>query len=234
MSHPPPSPVEEHLGYRFSNRSLFEEALRHSSFVNEAAEGGLSDNERLEFLGDAVLNLVVGHFLLRRFPEHREGDLSRVRAGLVNETQLAGLARRLDLGLHIQLGRGESQTGGREKSSILAGALEALIAAVFLDSGFDAARAIIEVLFEPLLQPLPHGGELADFKSQLQELVQTRHGSMPHYAVVREEGPDHDKTFRVELHVLEIATQGSGKSKKAAEQDAARRALDLLRQKPSR
>ncbi|MCU0584601.1 MAG: putative dsRNA-binding protein, partial [Desulfobacterales bacterium] len=158
----------------------------------------------------------------------------RMRAGLVNETRLAGLARRLDLGLHIQLGRGEGQTGGQDKSSILAGALEALIAAVFLDSGFDAARAIIETLFEPIVQPLQHGGELADFKSQLQELVQTRHGSMPHYAVIHEEGPDHDKTFQVELHILEIATQGSGKSKKAAEQDAARRALDLLRQKPSR
>ncbi len=234
MPHPPSSPVEELLGYRFLDRGLFAESLRHSSFVNEAAESGLRDNERLEFLGDAVLNLVVGHILLGRFPDHKEGDLSRMRAGLVNETQLADLARRLDLGAHIQLGRGESQTGGQAKSSILAGALEALMAAVFLDGGFEPARALIETLFEPLVLPLQKGGELADFKSQLQELVQSRPGSMPCYAVIREEGPDHDKTFRVELRVLDIATQGSGKSKKAAEQDAACHALDLLRQKTHR
>lgn len=229
---PPPSlsPVETLLGYRFSDRGLIEEALRHSSFVNEAAESRLRDNERLEFLGDAVLNLVVGHILLRRFPNHAEGDLSRMRAGLVNEKELAGLARRLDLGAHIQLGRGETQTGGQAKNSILAGALEALMAAVFLDGGFDAARAIIEAHFEPLVDRLLTGSELADYKSQLQELVQSQPGSMPRYAVIREDGPDHDKTFWVELKVLHLATQGSGKSKKAAEQDAARRALELIKQ----
>ncbi len=230
MPHPAPAPVEALLGYRFSDRGLIEEALRHSSFVNEAPESLLRDNERLEFLGDAVLNLVVGHILLCRFPNHTEGDLSRMRAGLVNETQLAALARRLELGTHIQLGKGESQTGGHAKSSILAGALEALMAAVFLDGGFDAARAIIETHFEPLAGRQLTGSDLADFKSQLQELVQSRPGNMPRYAVIREDGPDHDKTFRVELKVLHLSTQGSGKSKKAAEQDAARQALDLIKQ----
>jgi ribonuclease III len=225
--------VEAALGYRFSDRGLIAEALRHSSFVNEAPEGRLRDNERLEFLGDAVLNLVVGHCLLRRFPDHTEGDLSRMRAGLVNETQLAGLARRLALGAHLQLGKGESSTGGHAKNSILAGALEALMAAVYLDGGFDAARAIIEAHFEPLVERLLTGRELADFKSQLQELVQSRPGSMPSYTVIREDGPDHDKTFWVELEVLHLATQGSGKSKKAAEQDAARQALErILHQEP--
>lgn len=228
MAHP--SAVETLLGYRFADRGLIDEALRHSSFVNEASERRLRDNERLEFLGDAVLNLVVGHILLRRFPNHTEGDLSRMRAGLVNETQLAELARRLDLGAHIQLGRGEAQTGGHTKNSILAGTLEALMAAVFLDGGFDAARTIIEAHFEPLVSRRLTGSELADFKSQLQELVQSRPGSMPHYTVIREEGPDHDKTFRVELKVLHLTTQGSGKSKKAAEQDAARQALDRVQQ----
>lgn len=228
MPLPTPSPVETLLGYRFSDRGLIEEALRHSSFVNEAPEGRLRDNERLEFLGDAVLNLVVGHTLLRRFPDHTEGDLSRMRAGLVNETQLAGLARRLELGAHLQLGKGENLTGGQAKNSILAGALEALVAAVFLDGGFDAARAIIEAHFDPLVDRLLTGKELADFKSQLQELVQSRPGSMPCYRIIREDGPDHDKTFWVELKVLHLATQGSGKSKKAAEQDAARQALEWI------
>jgi ribonuclease III len=230
MPHPAPTPVEALLGYRFADRSLIEEALRHSSFVNEACENRLQDNERLEFLGDAVLNLVVGHLLLHRFPNHKEGDLSRMRAGLVNETQLAGLARQLDLGAHIQLGKGEALTGGQAKNSILAGALEALMAAVFLDGGFDAARAIIQTHFEPLVARLLGGSDLTDFKSQLQELVQSRPGSMPRYAVIREDGPDHDKTFWVELKVLHLVTQGSGKSKKAAEQDAARQVLDLIRQ----
>ncbi|MFO7708180.1 MAG: ribonuclease III [Desulfobacterales bacterium] len=229
MPHPSPLPVEVPLGYRFADRGLIEEALRHSSFVNESSKRRLRDNERLEFLGDAVLNLVVGHILLRRFPNHAEGDLSRMRAGLVNETQLAGLARRLDIGAHLQLGRGENQTGGQAKNSILAGAFEALMAAVFLDGGFDAARAVIEAHFEPLVGGLLNGSELADFKSQLQELVQSQPGSMPRYTVIREDGPDHDKTFRVELRVLHLSTQGSGKSKKAAEQDAARQALDLIK-----
>ncbi len=230
MPHPSPLPVEALLGYRFSDRGLIEEALRHSSFINEISDSRLRDNERLEFLGDAVLNLVVGHILLRRFPKYTEGDLSRMRAGLVNETQLAGLARRLDLGVHVQLGRGETQTGGQAKNSILAGTLEALMAAVYLDGGFDAVRAIIEAHFEPLVSRLLTGSELADFKSQLQELVQSRPESMPRYTVIREDGPDHDKTFRVELKVLHMATQGSGKSKKAAEQDAARQALDVIKQ----
>jgi ribonuclease-3 len=224
------SPVEKFIHYTFRDKSLLEEALRHSSFVNEVPDAGLRDNERLEFLGDAVLNLVVGHILLTRFAVWKEGDLSRMRANLVNEHQLAKLARSLELGTAIKLGKGEAHSGGHEKNSILAGTLEALMAAVYVDGGFEAAFAMIQGLFLPLVQQLDDANEHADFKSQLQELVQARPGTMPSYAVTREEGPDHDKTFSVQLCVMDIKTQGVGKSKKAAEQDAARKALELIRQ----
>ena len=223
------SPVEKLIHYSFKDKSLMEEALRHSSFVNEVPDAGLRDNERLEFLGDAVLNLVVGHILLTRFAILKEGDLSRMRANLVNESQLARLARSLDLGTFIKLGKGEAQSGGHEKNSILAGTLEALMAAVYVDGGFEAAFAMIQGAFLPLVQQLDDANEHGDFKSQLQELVQARPGTMPSYAVTREEGPDHDKTFWVQLCVNDIKTQGIGKSKKAAEQDAARQALALIK-----
>lgn len=229
MAPSPTTSIEDLLRYAFENPQLMAEALRHSSFVNEAPEPGLRDNERLEFLGDAVLNLAVGHLLMKRYAALNEGDLSRMRSALVNEHQLALLARRLDLGRHIQLGRGEAQTGGHEKNSILAGAFEALIAAVYMDGGFGAAFELVEGLFLPLLSQMERTDAHVDFKSQLQELVQSCPGQMPAYAVVREEGPDHDKTFWVSLKVMDVETEGEGKSKKAAEQDAARRALIRLK-----
>jgi ribonuclease III len=229
MDRPPVSPVETLIHYTFKDKRLLEEALRHSSFVNEVPDAGLRDNERLEFLGDAVLNLVVGHILLMRFAILKEGDLSRMRANLVNEQQLAQLARGLCLGTAVKLGRGEAQSGGHEKNSILAGTLEALMAAVYVDGGFEAVSTLIQRIFMPLVQQLDGADGHADFKSQLQELVQARPGTMPSYAVTREEGPDHDKTFWVQLRVLDIVAQGMGKSKKAAEQDAARKALELLK-----
>lgn len=229
MDIPPISPVETLIHYTFRDNRLLEEALRHSSFVNEVPDAGLRDNERLEFLGDAVLNLVVGHILLTRFSTLREGDLSRMRANLVNEHQLAALARSLNLGKAIRLGKGEAQSGGHEKNSILAGTLEALMAAVYVDGGFEAAFTIIQRTFLPLVQQLEGVFGHADFKSQLQELVQVRPGTMPSYAVTREEGPDHDKTFWVQLRVMDIETQGMGKSKKTAEQEAARQALALIK-----
>ncbi len=223
-----PSGIEQIFQYRFNDKSLLQEALRHSSFVNELGEPQLRDNERLEFLGDAVLNLIVGHILMSRYPDLKEGDLSRSRANLVNETQLAAMARSFDLGLYIQLGKGEIQTHGREKNSILADTFEALMAAIYLDGGFEAAYHIIETNFQPLIEQLHSAVNNYDYKSQLQERVQVEHGSMPDYRIIREDGPDHDKTFRVGLKVLNIEAQGSGKSKKAAEQDAARNALEIL------
>ena len=207
-----PSGIEQILQYQFNDKDLLQEALRHSSFVNELGEPQLRDNERLEFLGDAVLNLIVGHILMHRYPDIKEGELSRNRANLVNESQLAAMARSFDLGLYIQLGKGEIQTHGREKNSILADTFEALMASIYLDGGFEAAYQIIETNFQPLIDQLQTAANNYDYKSQLQEKVQVAHGAMPDYVVIREDGPDHDKTFRVALKVLNIETQGSGKS----------------------
>ena len=223
------SEMEKRLQYKFNSKDLLEEALRHSSFVNEQTDSLLRDNERLEFLGDAVLNLIVGHILMQRYPDLKEGELSRTRANLVNEFQLAEIARSIDLGSYIRLGKGEIQTNGRDKNSILADTLEALTAAVYLDGGFEAAFKIIEGKFLRLLNHIHPPVNNHDYKSKIQELVQERQGPMPQYSVVREEGPDHDKTFWIALKVFEIETRGSGKSKKTAEQDAARKALEILK-----
>ena len=222
------SEIEQLLQYEFKDKDLLQEALRHSSYVNEIAEQQLRDNERLEFLGDAVLNLTVGHILMRNYPDIKEGDLSRSRANLVNESQLAETARSLRLGSSLLLGKGEIQTQGREKNSILADAFEALMAAIYLDGGYDAAYRIIEKKFQPLIEQLDTTDSNYDYKSRLQERVQVDHGVIPNYSISREEGPDHDKTFWVALKVIDIETEGSGKSKKAAEQNAARKALEIL------
>ena len=224
-----PSEIEHQLQYKFKNKKLLEEALRHSSYVNEQTDLKLRDNERLEFLGDAVLNLIVGHILMHHYPELKEGELSRSRANLVNETQLAKMSRAFDLGSFIQLGKGEMQTQGRGKNSILADTFEALVAAVYLDGGFDAAFTILETNFLPLINHLHLDANNLDYKSQLQELVQIGNSAMPSYSIIREEGPDHDKTFWIKLKVNNIETQGTGKSKKAAEQDAAKQALEILK-----
>ncbi len=221
--------IETKLGYEFNSKELLEEALRHSSFANEQPNEDLRDNERLEFLGDAVLNLIVGHILMERHPNLKEGDLSRTRANLVNESQLAIIARSMDLGVFIRLGRGEIQTDGREKNSILAGAFEALVAAVYLDGGFKTAFKIIEASFVPFLDIVHSATDSYDYKSRLQEWVQEKQGEIPNYKVVREEGPDHDKTFWISVKVFDIETEGKGKNKKTAEQDAARKALEILK-----
>jgi ribonuclease-3 len=228
MDNANPFNIEQKLGYQFNSRDLLDEALRHSSYVNEQPDSELRDNERFEFLGDAVLNLIVGHILMERYPDLKEGDLSRTRANLVNETQLAIMARSIDLGAGLLLGKGEIQTNGMEKNSILAGAFEALMAAVYLDGGFKAAFKIIENNFVPFLDKIHPAIDNYDYKSRLQEWVQEKHGNIPNYKVVREEGPDHAKTFWVSVKIFDIETEGTGKSKKAAEQDAARKALEIL------
>lgn len=216
------------LRYEFKAPHLIEKALRHSSFVNEQAAPDLRDNERLEFLGDAVLNLVIGHILMTRFPNTREGDLSRMRASLVNESRLAAVARTLELGRFVQLGKGEDSTQGREKNSILADTLEAVIAAVYLDGGLDAAFELIETHFTPQLDTVHTLAANRDYKSQLQERLQEQQGDVPAYQVVGESGPDHDKTFEVALEIADVVVAGTGRSKKLAEQDAARKALDVV------
>ncbi|MBT8374951.1 MAG: ribonuclease III [Deltaproteobacteria bacterium] len=222
------SEIEEKLQYCFNNKELLDEALRHSSFVNEQSDADMKDNECLEFLGDAVLNLVTGHTLMKRYPELKEGDLSRMRANLVNDSQLAAIARRLNLGEYMQLGKGEIHTKGREKSSILANALEAVIAAVYLDGGFGAAFNTIEDNFSTLLNSINAPSANHDYKSKLQEIVQTSKKMVPCYIVINETGPDHDKTFTVQLTVKELKTEGIGKSIKLAEQDAAEKALKMI------
>lgn len=232
------SKLESKLSYRFNNRQLLEEACRHSSFVNEqpethGASSTMKDNERLEFLGDAVLNLVVGHMLMERYLELPEGDLSRMRANLVNESELASVAREIDLGEFLRLGRGEIQSHGREKKSILADAFEAVIAAIYLDGGFDAAQRFIRNRFVERVSGTATPVSPTDYKSRLQEIVQTAHKGMPTYHVIGESGPDHDKTFVVRIAVCDLEAEGVGKSKKTAEQDAARRALLLLEGHPA-
>jgi ribonuclease III len=222
------SELEKNLLYSFKDKSLLEEALRHSSFVNEQSDTQMRDNERMEFLGDAVLNLMVSHILMDSYPDLEEGDLSRMRAGLVNETQLATLARTLNLGKYIQLGKGELLTDGHEKNSILADTLEAVIASVYLDGGFDSAFKIIEKHFCLLFESVTACTSSHDYKSQLQERVQLTHKLVPVYQVVEESGPDHDKTFKVQLRLFDLKTEGFGKSKKIAEQEAARKALEIL------
>ncbi|MFO7559813.1 MAG: ribonuclease III [Desulfobacterales bacterium] len=220
--------LEKNLGHDFKNKKLIQAALCHRSYINEQSDTALGDNERLEFLGDAVLNLTAGHILMDFFPDLKEGDLSRMRAGLVNESRLASIAKTIDLGEYLKLGKGELQTNGREKKSILADAFEAVIAAVYLDGGFDASFRIIKLHFSSFLNSISKPTANLDYKSRLQELVQTREGSVPSYHIIDETGPDHDKTFRAQLKIQNIITEGTGKSKKLAEQVAAKNALEIL------
>ncbi len=215
--------------YRFKTPSLLGKALRHSSFVNEQALP-LESNERFEFLGDTVLNLVVSHLLMDQFPDMDEGSLSRVRAGLVNEASLAAIAAELNLGEYVQLGKGEIGTRGRYKKSILSDTYEALLAAVYLDGGFDSAFALIQAHFTELITASVGPDAISDYKTSIQEVVQKAGHPPPVYQVTAESGPDHDKTFCVVLQSVDYSTEGTGKSKKAAEQDAARKAFEHLSQ----
>lgn len=220
--------LETVLGHSFAQSALCEASLTHKSWINEKHEPGRTDNERLEFLGDAVLALMVSDLLMRHFPDRSEGELSKTRAAIVSEAGLARAAEAIGLGQWIFLGRGEDQAGGRGKPSILSNALEALIGAVYLDGGFAAAQRVVERLFEPALAEAEKSVRL-DFKSRLQERSQALLAATPQYQVIAEEGPDHDKRFRVAL-LLGGREYGRaiGRSKKEAEQSAAALALALL------
>ena len=220
--------LEKRLGYQFNDPAQLVRALCHSSYVNEQPQPSMVSNERLEFLGDAVLNLAVSHLLMHHFPELAEGELSRNRARLVNETRLAAIAREIEVGPHLLLGKGEELSDGREKNSILADAVEAIIAAIYLDGGFDAAFAFVEKQFQERLRKANRSRYATDYKSRLQERVQSIYHQVPRYQVVDSRGPDHDKTFSVRMTVAGICTEGDGKSKKMAEQEAARAGLELL------
>ncbi len=228
MSLPALSDLEKRLNYTFNDKTLLEGSLRHSSFVNEHPGKGLADNERLEFLGDAVVNLITGHLLMMHYPDFNEGHLSRMRAYLVNELQLSNIARLIDLGAYIQLGKGESLTHGRAKPSILANTFEALMAAVYLDGGYAGVFQLVSRYMMPLIDVNSPSADIQDYKSKFQELIQSTRYPMPQYVVMGETGPDHDKAFIIQLTCGDIHAQGFGKSKKNAEQDAARKAYDIF------
>ena len=219
--------LETAIGYRFRNISLLQNALTHSSYANERWHNSLLSNERLEFLGDSVLGMLVADYLYRTFPDRPEGELTRMRADMVCEQTLAAVANRIGLGQHLMLGHGEEQGGGRSRNSILADAMESVIAACFLDGGLEAALKVVQqfILVEVPVTKLHN----ADYKTQLQELVQQKKNQVLSYALVGQSGPDHDKKFDVEVMLNgTVVGNGSGSSKKRAEQDAARAAIAHL------
>ncbi len=225
----PPSELQQRISYTFGDPRLLERALTHRSFANEHR---LSEhNERLEFLGDSVLNLIVSEQLMEDRPRSSEGELSRLRAAVVSEPSLAEVARSIGLGEHLRLGKGEEQTGGRDKASLLANSLEALIASLYLDGGIEEAAAFIESRFRQVFDRVGGTGGPFDFKTVLQERCQELLKTLPEYRVVSESGPDHRKQFEIELIVRgEVLGHGAGKSKKEAEQRAAKEALNKLSQ----
>ena len=219
--------LEEAIGYRFKNITLLQNALTHSSYANERWHNSLMSNERLEFLGDSILGMLVAEYLYRNFPDRPEGELTRMRADMVCEKTLAAVANRIDLGRHLMLGNGEEQGGGRSRNSILADAVESVIAASFLDGGMEAALQFIQkfILVEVPVTKLHN----TDYKTALQELVQQKKNQALSYTLVAESGPDHDKHFDVEVKLNgKVVGIGSGSSKKRAEQDAARAAIEAL------
>jgi ribonuclease-3 len=217
------SRLEDHLGYVWTNRDLIQQALTHRSY-------GAHNNERLEFLGDSVLNCVVGYMLYQKFPDLPEGRLSRLRANLVNQDSLHAVALELELGRHLRLGEGELRSGGAQRPSILADALESLLGAAMLDTDFEAARGIVQRLFGPKVAAINPAAQGKDAKTRLQEWLQPRRHGLPNYTLQDTTGQAHAQTFHVECHIdnLGIVTKGRGGSRKAAEQEAAEAAITLL------
>jgi len=223
--------LQTRIDYRFRDRGLLEHALTHKSRAAEDASGGVADNESLEFLGDAVLGLVVADALFHQYPTYDEGQKSKIKAAVVSTQSLARHAEQLRLGEHLILGRGEEKTGGRFKQALLADAYEALIAAIYLDGGIEQARAFVGREFAPLLADVKEHGLIGrDYKSALQEYLQSQDQGLPEYRLTGTLGPDHRKMFQVEVaaHGRALA-EGTGTSKKEAEQEAARLALERLK-----
>jgi ribonuclease III len=221
--------LQNKIGITFKNLDLLELALVHSSYLNEKPGLALDSNERLEFLGDAVLGLVIAEKLFQDLSESAEGELTRLRSALVRRETLAQIAGLIDLGEYLSLGKGEESGGGREKPVNLAGALEALIAAIYLDQGILTARQFILRLFGAEIYKQAHQGAGTDYKSRLQEIIQAEHQIAPGYHIIQATGPDHAKEFVVEVRIGEkVLGRGSGKSKKTAEMEAAHSVLKSL------
>jgi ribonuclease-3 len=227
------APLEAAIGYRFKDRGLLEHALTHRSRVHEDASGGVFDNESLEFLGDSILGFVVADVLFREFPQHNEGQKSKLRASIVSATSLARLGEKIDLGSFLILGRGEEKTGGRRKQALIADSYEALVAAIYLDGGIDPVRAFLERQFQALIaEARQRGAEAAfteDYKSALQEWLQSHERGLPVYRLLAEIGPAHRRRFEVEVLVSgQPLARAEGRSKKEAAQAAARQALEIV------
>lgn len=215
------------IGYQFKQEGLLRQALTHSSFANEKHMKKFSDNERLEFLGDAVLEVVSSDFLFNNYPNLSEGDLTKFRASIVCEPTLALCTKDMDLGEYLYLGKGENQTGGRKRKSILSDALESVIGAIYLDGGFEEAKKFIQRF---ILTDVENKKLFYDSKTSLQEIVQGNYTESLHYVLLSEEGPDHDKSFTVEARIGDMPIgRGAGHTKKAAEQEAAYHALLILK-----
>jgi len=219
--------LERKLGYSFKDKGLLKRALIHRSFAFEKETG--ENYEVLEFLGDAVIGLIVSEELIKRFPEKSEGELSQIRSFLVSEPSLSELAKTIDLGKFLYLGRGEKRSGGSRKSSLLCDVFEAVFGALYLDAGFEKAKEVFKKKFlNKLWEILENAVTYKDFKSYLQEITQKEFKELPSYTLLEAEGPEHEKTFKVECRVRDLRTVGTGRSKKAAEQEAAKEMLKLL------
>lgn len=222
--------LQKNISYTFKDLSLLNQAFTHKSYANENPDQECSDNERLEFLGDAVLDVIISHSLMDNFPKHTEGELTKLRSAIVNEKRIADLARKLNLGEFLLLGKGEDSTDGRNKNSILADTYEALIAAIYLDGGYKIAFRVVKQHFTDILSSVQQGSlHYRDYKSQLQEYTQSVFKAIPKYVLVKESGPDHDKSFEVNTILNnKVWGKGFGKSKKDATQKAAKEALKKL------
>jgi len=222
--------IEEVISYSFGSKNLLDDALTHRSYFHECPNAARTHNERMEFLGDAVLGLAITEALFREMPEASESELSRIKSHLISRETLAQIAAQCDIGRHIRLGRGEDITGGRAKTSVLANVMEAVIGAVFLDGGYRAAAEMVAGIYADLILHAGRQRSFPDFKTELQELNQKLFGRLPEYRLVDETGDDHDKTFTYEVHVDgKLCGRGSGRNKKAAQTSAAGMALEKMK-----
>lgn len=221
--------LEKRIGYEFKEIAYLRRAITHSSYANENKKERLKNNERLEFLGDSVLGLVISEYLYNNFPNLAEGQLTKVRARIVCEASLGEAARSLEMGIFMMFGRGEELTGGRERTSILSDAFEALIAALYLDGGVEVVKGFVLGHMEPIITDAVHGKLFIDYKTRLQEVIQIKKGNRIKYEIFKEEGPDHSKSFYTHVKLNDqIIGVGKGRSKKESEQEAAKEGLKKL------
>lgn len=222
------SELENKINYTFNKKFLLERAMTHSSYANQNKLDYAYHNERLEFLGDSVLSLTISEYLYKKYHSKPEGKLTRLRSSIVCEASLYDKAKLLKLGTYLQMGKGEEQSGGRERVSTLSDAFEALIGAIYLDGGLDNARQFIISQFSNMIETLEKKEKFSDYKTQLQELAQKQSGAVISYDIYKEEGPDHDKLFSARVYINDkLSGEGTGKSKKEAEQHAAKKALEI-------